>query len=85
VVSSKQKLDRRKYSHASVLETLPGLKLAVAEGGIDCETVVLAVCAAATATRASATERVKSIFDSCACVMERTKAAEVLTEELEYD
>jgi hypothetical protein len=54
--------NRRKHSHASELETLPGLKLAVAEGGIDCETVVLAVCAAATATRASVTDRVDSIL-----------------------
>jgi hypothetical protein len=38
------------------------LKLAVAEGGIDCETVVLADCAAATATKADAMERVDSIL-----------------------
>lgn len=39
-----------------------GLKPAVADGGIDCETVELAVCAATTATRADATESVESIL-----------------------
>lgn len=52
-------------SHASLLETLPGLKPAVAVGGIDCETVVLAVWAAARATKADATESVDSMFDDC--------------------
>jgi hypothetical protein len=41
---------------------LLGLKAAVAEGGIDCETVVLADCAATKATRADTTERVDNIF-----------------------
>jgi hypothetical protein len=41
---------------------LLGLKPAVAEGGIDWETVVLADCAATRATRADATERVNNIL-----------------------
>jgi hypothetical protein len=61
-ISSEYALGGRKYSHASELETLPGLNDAVAVGGIDCETVVLADCAAASATRADAMERVDSIL-----------------------
>ena len=48
-------------SHASLFETLAGLKAAVAMGGIDCETVVLADWAAARATKADATESVDSM------------------------
>ena len=49
-------------SHASLLETLAGLKPAVAVGGIDCETVVLAVWAAARATKADAMQSVDSML-----------------------
>jgi hypothetical protein len=41
------------------------LKPAVAVGGIDCDTVVLAVWAAARATKADTTESVDSMFDDC--------------------
>jgi len=40
---------------------LPGLKLAVAVGGIDCETVVLADWAATTATKVDTPKRADSI------------------------
>lgn len=63
------KCERRcacKYSQESELETLLGLKLAVAEGGIDCETVVLAGCAATIATRADTMESIDSILTSSA-------------------
>jgi hypothetical protein len=53
----------------------------VAVGGIDCETVVLADCATASATRADAMERVESIL-TIAGSDERLKAAKVLMEEL---
>ena len=66
--------------------TLPALKPAVAVGGIDCETVVLAVWAAAMATRADATESVESIMMSFVC--ERWRGLEesgVMVERLQHE
>lgn len=54
-----------KNLQAVLAVTLPGLKPAVALGGIDCETVVLADCAEAMAIRADATESVESILTVC--------------------
>jgi hypothetical protein len=54
--------DGSKNSLASLLETLAGLKPAVAMGGIDCETVVLADWAAARATKADAMKSVDSML-----------------------
>jgi len=55
-------VDRTAHVQASVDEILPGLNAAVAEGGIDCETVVLAVWAAAATTRRAATASWTSIL-----------------------
>lgn len=72
---------------ASELETLAGLKPAVAVGGIDCETVVLAFCAAATARRADAMESADSILVIVAGKLGSLRATGLLMgmmEELEH-
>lgn len=61
-VSEELARSRSKYSHASELDTLAGLKPAVAVGGIDCETVVLADWPTARVTRAEVKKRVDSIL-----------------------